>query len=77
MAGPRPGSGLGLYMAKAVVEVHGGTLTLCNAGTDGAKFRIWLPVRDVQGKDVASTERSSDNSSNNYQLALDTKNVHG
>jgi signal transduction histidine kinase len=76
-AGARPGSGLGLYMAKSVIEVHGGTLSLCNVGREGAIFRIWLPVRDVLGKDVASSGRSSDNSSNNYQLALDTKSVHG
>jgi len=38
-----PGSGLGLYMAKAVVEVHGGTLTVQNLLESGKKFRIWLP----------------------------------
>ncbi|MDB5935477.1 MAG: uncharacterized protein JWQ01_2821 [Massilia sp.] len=76
-AGDRPGSGLGLYMARSVVEVHGGTLTVANVVPQGAEFRIWLPVRDVAGKDVASGGHSSDNSSNNYRLALDTKNVHG
>lgn len=39
-----PGSGLGLYMARAVVEVHGGTLTVENFTESGKKFRIWLPV---------------------------------
>jgi two-component system phosphate regulon sensor histidine kinase PhoR len=39
-----PGSGLGLYMAKAVVEVHGGTLTVENLPERGKKFRIWLPL---------------------------------
>ena len=38
------GSGLGLYMARAVVEVHGGTLTVENFSESGKKFRIWLPV---------------------------------
>ncbi len=76
-AGARPGSGLGLYMARSVVEVHGGTLIARNVAQQGAEFRIWLPVRDVLGKDVASGGHSSDNSSNNYRLALDTKNVHG
>jgi PAS domain S-box-containing protein len=76
-AGGLPGSGLGLYMARSVVEVHGGTLMARNVAPQGAEFRIWLPVRDDLGKDVASGRPSSDNSSNNYRLALDKKNVHG
>ena len=43
-AAGQPGSGLGLYMAKAVVEVHGGTLTVENLPESGKKFRIWLPI---------------------------------
>lgn len=38
------GSGIGLYMAKAVIEVHGGTLSVQNLPESGKKFRIWLPV---------------------------------
>ncbi len=38
------GTGLGLYMARAVVEVHGGTLQGHNLPEGGAVFRIWLPV---------------------------------
>jgi PAS domain S-box-containing protein len=40
-----PGSGLGLYMARAVIEVHGGTLTVENFSESGKKFRIWLPLQ--------------------------------
>jgi len=39
-----PGSGIGLYMAKAVIEVHGGTLNVENLPESGKKFRIWLPA---------------------------------
>jgi two-component system phosphate regulon sensor histidine kinase PhoR len=39
-----PGSGIGLYMAKAVIEVHGGTLNVQNLPESGKKFRIWLPA---------------------------------
>lgn len=39
-----PGSGLGLYMAKAIVDVHGGTLTVSNLLESGKNFRIWLPI---------------------------------
>jgi signal transduction histidine kinase len=39
------GSGLGLYMARSVVEVHGGNITVQNLSPFGAQFRIWLPAQ--------------------------------
>jgi two-component system OmpR family sensor kinase len=56
-----PGSGLGLYMARAVVEVHGGTLDYVRPDKGGAQFRIWLPAPGTAGKTVASAGPSSDN----------------
>ncbi|MGJ7917461.1 ATP-binding protein [Massilia sp. LXY-6] len=56
-----PGSGLGLYMARSVVEVHGGTLEHVAAPEGGAEFQLWLPVQEAPGKDLASSETSSDN----------------
>jgi PAS domain S-box-containing protein len=56
-----PGSGLGLYMARSLVEVHGGTLDYAAASEGGAEFRLWLPVQDALGKGLASSETSSDN----------------
>ncbi|MCU6500793.1 PAS domain-containing sensor histidine kinase [Rugamonas sp. A1-17] len=56
------GSGLGLYMARAVVDVHGGTLTATNVSESGAEFRIWLPVAAGAGKSLARSGGSSDNS---------------
>ena len=76
-AGARPGSGLGLYMARSVIEVHGGMLSVRNAEPEGAEFRIWLPVRQSTGKNVASGGHTSDNSSNNYRLAPGIKNTGG
>ena len=61
-AGTRPGSGLGLYMARSVVEVHGGSLTVNNHDVCGAIFRLWLPHQDFAGKRVAPGGASSDNS---------------
>jgi two-component system, OmpR family, sensor histidine kinase BaeS len=38
------GSGIGLAIAKAFVEAHGGQLSVTSAGTgQGSVFRIWLP----------------------------------
>lgn len=39
------GSGLGLYIAKAIVEAHGGTLSLSESEGGGALFEIQLPTR--------------------------------
>lgn len=47
------GSGLGLYMARAVLEVHGGTLELLKQPGPGALFKIWLPTGINRGKVVA------------------------
>jgi len=49
-----PGSGLGLYMARSVVEVHGGTLEHAPPPGGGAEFRLWLPAQDALGKGLAS-----------------------
>lgn len=38
------GSGLGLYMAKSIVEVHGGNLSVQNLLQSGKNFRIWFPI---------------------------------
>jgi two-component system, OmpR family, phosphate regulon sensor histidine kinase PhoR len=69
-AGQQTGSGLGLYMARAVVEVHGGTLTVCNRAQGGAQFRIWLPYREPSGKSLASGRASSDNSIDEHASLL-------
>jgi two-component system OmpR family sensor kinase len=59
-----PGSGLGLYMARAVVDVHGGKLTMRNLPGGGAEFALWLPAKGGAGKSIAVTCGNSDNSVN-------------
>ena len=55
-----PGSGLGLYLARSIVEVHGGHIAAANREQGGAVFTIWLPVV----KSLASKVINSDNSAN-------------
>ncbi len=58
-----PGSGLGLYMARSIVDVHGGMLRL-GEGQGGAEFRLWLPALENGGQlRLASSSLSSDNRS--------------
>lgn len=43
------GLGLGLSIARHLVEIHGGTITACSQGRDqGATFTVRLPVRDLK-----------------------------
>jgi len=58
-----PGSGLGLYMAHSIVDVHGGMLRLGERdGKRGTEFRLWLPAQHMGGQQqLASSPPSSDN----------------
>ena len=40
----RPGTGLGLSVVKAIVEVHGGRVTVARQLERGTTFSIYLPA---------------------------------
>jgi signal transduction histidine kinase len=40
-----PGTGLGLFIARAIVEAHGGTISVSSRDGGGAIFRVELPTR--------------------------------
>jgi len=44
LATARPGSGIGLAVARAIAEAHGGTLTVESAPGEGATFTLVLPL---------------------------------
>ena len=61
-----PGAGRGLYMARSVIEVHGGHISVESVAPTGATFKIWLPAQRASGKRVASDVINSDNSANQH-----------
>ena len=42
--GAKPGTGLGLFIARSIAEAHGGSLEVRSAPERGATFRLSLPV---------------------------------
>jgi signal transduction histidine kinase len=40
----KPGSGLGLFIARSIAEAHGGELTVRSSPGEGATFTLKLPV---------------------------------
>jgi signal transduction histidine kinase len=41
----KPGTGLGLFIARSIAEAHGGTLEVRSRPDDGATFTLTLPIR--------------------------------
>ena len=41
---PGKGSGLGLYMCKYIIELHGGTITVTSKVGEGTTFTLTLPI---------------------------------
>lgn len=50
LARQTPGTGLGLYLVKAVVEAHGGQATVQSASGKGSTFIIELPINPHEGQ---------------------------
>lgn len=44
------GSGMGLAIAKAILEAHGGGITLASSPGQGSRFTLWLPLAGARAE---------------------------
>lgn len=51
------GLGLGLQLARSIVEIHAGTIEVDNTDRGGMVFRVWLPVDNDRGSIRARASR--------------------
>lgn len=52
------GTGLGLVLTKRLAELHGGTVSLESEENQGSKFRVWLPLTEMQQPQTGMPELS-------------------
>ena len=43
--GAKPGTGLGLFIARSIAEAHGGTLAVDSEPENGSVFTLELPIK--------------------------------
>jgi signal transduction histidine kinase len=67
------GAGLGLYIARSIIEAQGGTLTLENDAGSGATFKILLSTGVTSEKFLASDTGSRDNSVHDKVTGFDAR----
>jgi signal transduction histidine kinase len=49
--------GLGLYISREIIELHGGSLNLDSTVESGTRFVISLPVAQTQPLDLAADKK--------------------
>ena len=65
------GTGLGLNIAKSIVDIHGGTLTMESTPNKGTTFNFILPFRKFEGVEQLISDQ--DNTENKYSSGTNTR----
>jgi len=58
-ASQAPGAGLGLAVVRAIVEAHGGRVTVDNGPSGGARFRVELAAEHPSVRPIAIEQVAS------------------
>jgi two-component system sensor histidine kinase KdpD len=53
---PGKGTGMGLSIAKSILDVHGGGIDVISAPGQGTKFRFWVPLVETQAPRRSGSE---------------------
>jgi PAS domain S-box-containing protein len=64
----REGSGIGLSLVKAFVEIHGGKIEIDNDYTEGSKFIVCIPVRVLAEVETEHNNYICQNKDNRVQI---------
>ena len=64
----REGSGIGLSLVKAFVEIHGGKIEIDNNYTEGSKFIVCIPVRVLAEVENENNNYICQNKDNRVQI---------
>lgn len=64
------GSGIGLFLAKKYVELHGGAIIADNNGAGGARFTITLPISSDADADSADTPAARSDTSPDAKVLI-------
>lgn len=70
------GSGIGLTIVKALVELHGGTIEVKSNYGEGTEFLICLPAKIIDEKDDAEVKMEFKNQSNVENINIEFSDIY-
>lgn len=75
MKSEREGSGMGLYIVKALVEIHGGTIKAVSEVGKGSSIIFTLPRKVIESQEIEDVENYKDSRIN--KVILEFSDIYG